>query len=218
MEIIVQIALLAASAVAFGYGLIKFFKPKTALFKKLITGALGCFLLGRLYELITLLIQKEIPSFFNIGMLATIGGFMFIFSASYAQMDGLVDDKTKGLSKYRFISAIAPVGIILLYIPVASSSVSLVSKITTLVLFLIIGCAAYYNLKHLIIKDVSFGIIDSIRMYNLAALITALFTSVQIMADKLELKTVWLISSILVAIMYIVTIVALDKGSKKWTI
>jgi len=69
-------------------------------------------------------------------MLARIGGFAFIFSASYAQMDGLVDDKTDSVAKYRIPAILAPAAMILLYIPVLLSDMGIFIKVIYGIIFL----------------------------------------------------------------------------------
>lgn len=218
MELIVRILLLASAAISFAVGVYKFFRSKTALFKILVTASIGCSMLGRLYELVTLIIRGEIPSIFNIGMLATLGAFLFIFSASYSQMDGLVDDKSAGLSKYRLTALIAPVVIMAIACLNFKAELSLGLTIFIMVLYLVIAVASYYNLKHVIIPDVSFGIIASIKAYSIAALVLELFTAIQILADKLGIEMLWTVSSILIAITYPIVLIAMDRGSKKWTL
>lgn len=45
---------------------------------------------------------------FNTGVLATIGCFMFIFSANYGEMDSLCEKKLAGNKKFAFIGLLAP--------------------------------------------------------------------------------------------------------------
>jgi len=218
MKLIVTIVMLLFSGVSFGIGVRKFFAKKVALFNILITSAIGCFMLGKLYELVNLYAGGSINVVFNVGMLATVGGFLFLFSASYAQMDGLVDDRSKLLTKYRLLSLIAPIVILALYIPVFSSNLDIKVKITTFIIFLFIAQASYFNLKHLIIPDISYGIIDSIRTYSLMVLILEFLTASQLLFDRLGNQKLWAITSLLIAIAYPCVLIAMDRGSKKWTI
>ena len=86
-------------------------------------------------------------------------------------MDGLADDKSKELRKYRWIPVIASLviaGLYNVYFAIASfSSHTVVNAVQTVIL----SAAAYYHLKHLIIPDVEDGLIRSIRPFNLVALI-----------------------------------------------
>lgn len=218
MKLIVTIVMLVSSAVSFGIGVSKFFAKKIALFKILITASIGCFMLGKLYELVNLYADGSINEVFNVGMLATVGGLLFLFSASFSQMDGLVDDKSKALIKYRLISLIAPVMVLGIYLPILLSDLDIKIKITTLIIYLFIAQASYYNLKHLIIPDVSFGIIASIRTYSLAALLLELLTALQLLFDRLDNQVLFAVTSILIAISYPCVLIAMDRGSKKWTL
>jgi len=187
------------------------------MFSVLVIGAFGCFMMGHLYEFLSDLIGVYDQSIFNVGMVARIGGFGFIFSASFAQMDGLVDDKTRTVAKYRFIALIAPVAMALIYAPIALSSLGIYVKVMYGIVFLFGALAGYYNLKHLIIPDVSFGIIASIRLYSLFSLFSTLLYAMMISSHFMGYETVSFGLGILLGITYPCTVIAMEKGRQKWT-
>jgi len=218
MELALKILLASSSAIAFAYGVIKLFRPKVALFKQLVVCAIGCMMLGRIYDLLFIIVDKQLSPVFNVGMLGITGGFLFLSSASFGQMDGLVDNRDKSLAKYRLISLIAPIYMAGVYVYVILK-LSILSEILFLATgYFVLGLSSYYSLKHIIIPDVEFGIIDSIRGYSVVALILAVLYSIQIVADKFSHQTLRIVIAILMSICYIIIIPVLERGSKKWTI
>ena len=97
------------------YGFKTFFKPKKALYLKMITCGIVCLMFSRLFYVIYLLTQGELNRGFDIGVFGIIGSFMFLFSANYGQMDGLVDDGSKEFVETRITALIAPMVIVIIY-------------------------------------------------------------------------------------------------------
>lgn len=211
-------ALFLCSGIAFIYGVVKFFKRNVALFNQLIACGLGCMMLGRLFNIVTLLTNNTIPSGFSVGKLGFIGGFMFLFSASFGQMDGLVDGGEKEFRKYRFLSLIAPVFIAASYLIVFFSNSPTEEKIITGVVMLFLAQCSYFNLKHLIIPDVDMGIIQSIRGYNLTALILTVLSAAELIAGNFGGKIAETAITVMLCVIYLAVIPVLEKGAKKWTI
>ncbi|MCR4646029.1 MAG: hypothetical protein K5695_11605 [Oscillospiraceae bacterium] len=170
MEKYIYLALTLSAAVGFGYGLYRFFRQRSAMYIKMIVFGIGCAMLGRLFETLQLFANGQIQTGFHVGVLGVVGSFLFFFTANYGQMDSLVDDKTTAFRKYRLIALAAPACIMLLYLfyflKVGMGQAAVVRGIETL----IISQAAYYHLKHLIMPDVDYGVIRSLRLYNLLAL------------------------------------------------
>lgn len=215
---ITHLILLCSSALCFIVGLCKYFGRRKAFFCTLISAAMGCFMMEHLCETIFLLVPGEIPEHFHVGMLARVGGFSFLFSASYAQMDGLVDDRSPSLRIYRLLSLAAPLLIFFICLPVLLSGLPLIQKITTAVLMACAAFPAYYHLKHILIPDVSMGIIASIRGYSALALLLEIASAGFMAADKLEKGTLMLITGVVLAAAYPGAFFAMEKGRKKWTI
>lgn len=218
MKMILQILLFVSTAVSFFWGSFHFSGKKVALFKTLVVFAFGCFMLGGVFELVTLLIQGSVPQVFHIGMLAVVGGFSFVYSASYGQMDWLADDGSAGLRKYRLLALLAPLVIAALYIPVLRCDIIPTAKLITGAQFLMLALAAYYNFKHLIIPDVFFGIIASIRGYNLLALLLELLYATRLMAGRVGNEIVWAAASACVVVLCPMVLPVMERGSKKWTL
>jgi len=216
MSLMISFILLGSSLVAFCYGLIKYWGKHVALFSILVTAAMGCLMLGHLYEVITLLIVHKLPAVFHIGLLARIGGFAFLFSASYAQMDGLVDSREKKYAKYRMLPLLAPLALLIIYLPILRSDISTAEMIISAILFVFAGATSYYNMKHLIIPDVSYGIIAGIRVYSWFSLLQCILYGLTVTTDKLGPSGLNNIFEILLAVTYPCIMFAMERGRKKW--
>ena len=213
-----NLAMFICTAVSFTYGAIRFFKKGKALYLQMIVGGLGCMMLGRAFQFITLLTNGILPNSFHIGMLGMVGGFLFFLSANYGQMDKLLDDGSRENRKYRLIGLIAPVVLIgvysiLFFVP-ASTNMRTIYGIMSAIIML----ASYFNLKHLIFPDVEFGFIRSIRGYNLIALLLALLSVGEMVLLSLNVKTPLLILYVATCIVSIAIVPILERGVKKWAI
>ncbi len=157
MYLYLSLALTICAGIGFAYGLYRFFQDESALYVRMIIFGVGCAMLGRLFETLLFLVNGELGSGFNVGMLGIIGSFLFFFSANY-------------------------------------------------------------HLKHLIIDDVSFGLIRSIRSYNLLSLVYALLCMSEVLVECFNLPTVCIvIVYILECIVLLVFVPVLERGVKKWT-
>jgi len=218
MELAWRIALLVSAFASFAWGCFRILKKKTALFKILILGAIGCLMLGRLFELVMFLITDKVPAKFHIGIYAIMGGFLFMLSSSYGQMDGLVDDRSPGLAKYRLIPLAAPALILASgLLPLLPGS-QLTFRWAYMPALALIGLASYYSLKHLIIPDVSFGIIQSIRKFSAVSLSLEFLYAAQLFCEAQRLSKYAPVFFALLILDYPLVVIMLEKGVKKWTI
>ena len=160
----------------------------------------------------------ELGSGFNVGMLGIIGSFLFFFSANYGQMDSIVDDGSVKYRKTRIISFAAPLVVVAIWCVIAATRGIDESTVWVGVEMLFVALASYYHLKHLIIDDVSFGLIRSIRSYNLLSLVYALLCMSEGLVECFNLPTVCIvIVYILECIVLLVFVPVLERGVKKWT-
>lgn len=202
----------------FLYGLHQFFGRKRILYMQMIVLGVGCAMMGRFLETLLIFAEDELPVGFHIGVLGIIGSFLFFFTANYGQMDSLVDDGSKKFLKYRLIGLIAPAFFLLLFVVYLlmtgfNENTSVYASETAAVCI-----ASYYNLKHLVIEDVDFGIIRSIRGYNLLALIYGFLCMSQMIVFSLRVPDVIIvISYVLLSIVMLIFIPVLARGVKKWT-
>ena len=158
--------------VGFIYGAVKFFSPRKALYGKMITLALVSVVIGRVYNIVRILSEGDFTGRFQLGTLGLIASFMFFFSSNYGALDSIVDDGGKENRKYRLIAGMAPIVITVLYLLLfLISDISLMWKIQSGFIMFFVALCSYYHLKHIVIPDVEFGIVRSIRPYNFLAIL-----------------------------------------------
>lgn len=200
------------------YGCKLFFKKNSALYTQIITCAMGCFTLSYLFSLLQIIVTDEIKSGFQVGNLGLIGAMAFLFSASFGQMDGLVDDHSQKFMKYRLLSLIMPIVILVIYLLSFFIGDDTQTKIVTLIQFIFIGPAVYYNFKHIIILDVELGIVKSVKEYNIVALILEIAITLELFSLNIGNGLLMATFSIIICICYILIIPMLKKGVKRWTL
>lgn len=218
MYLYLSLALTVCAAIGFGYGLFRFFREKSALYVRMIVFSVGCAMLGRLFETLQLLVNGQLNGVFHVGMLGITGSFLFLFTANFGQMDSLVDDGSKQFLKSRIIALAAPAAAMAMWGMLAASKGFSGSVIAYGVETVFIAQASYFHLKHLIIKDIDFGLIRSIRSYNLTALIYAFLCMAEMIIRSFDLPGAFIIIvNILQCIVLLAIISVLERGVKKWT-
>jgi hypothetical protein len=216
---IAEIVPLSATLFSFIYGLRNFFKKGKPLFLQSITMAMGCHALGSIYHLCQTLTSEMVLEGFTPAYLGRIGFFLFFITASYGQMDRIVDDGTAKIRPSRYIALSAPVFAVLLFLPNAfMEDLPLDTKIAVFMVWLPAMVSLYYNLKHAIIPDCDFGFIKAIKPYNIFA--------VSLGFSELCCLTAWdylygvplVITSVIFAVVCVLTIFTAKKGADKWKI
>lgn len=198
------------------YGFYWFYRPKKALFLKMITGGVSCLMLTELFMVIYMVTQGDIEPGFQVGMLGIIGSFMFLLSANYGQMDGLVDNRSKELMPTRLKAFAAPAVIILLYVLFCFLVDSAEVRIPVgLVTAFIIPCS-YYNFKHIIIYDVKLGIIRQLRPYNILAFAYAVLTMLDFIGLYADIVPLYIVSCIGIGLIAATILPLLKRGVDKW--
>ena len=215
MALLSELFVLAGLLIGFAYGTVVFLAKKTPLYAKMITGAVGCMMFGYLLAVI-----RRIAGFgerpFRIDYLSYIGVFLFLLTANVGIMDGLADDRSKRLRKYRLIALAAPFVILLAFVPAALSPAQTVSKIFCGVIALFAAAASYFNFKHAIFPDVEFGVIRCVRGYNLLALAYAVLHMGTLAARANGADTAVLILSVLTCADAIMILPVLKRGIERW--
>ena len=204
--------------IGFVYGIVHIFKSKRPMYFIMIVASVGVTAFCRLYEVVYMWIAGEYFRGFHIGILGTIGTFLFVFTASFGAMDSLGDDGSEKLKKYRFIALIAPLIIAMAYVPILMSQATTMVKICLGMICLVISMSSYYNLKHLIIPDVDYGIIKCIRAYNLLMLINGVFHMYELIGIAFNTTVFLYISSSCIAIVSLLVVPVLKRGAEKWVI
>ncbi|MBQ6419503.1 MAG: hypothetical protein IJK02_00355 [Clostridia bacterium] len=218
MYLYLSLALTICAGIGFGYGLYRFFRDESALYVRMIVFAVGCAMLGRLFETLLILVNGSLTNGFHVGMLGIIGSFLFLFSANFGQMDSIVDDGSKRFFKTRLISFSAPLVILAIWGAIAVSKGLNKTTIPLGVEALLIAQASYFHLKHLIIEDVSFGLIKAIRSYNLLSLVYAVLCMTEMLVKSFNIPVfATVIVNVGQCVVLLVFIPVLERGVKKWT-
>jgi len=218
MYLYLSLALTICAGIGFGYGLYRFFRDESALYVRMIVFAIGCAMLGRLFETLLILVNGSLTNGFHVGMLGIIGSFLFLFSANFGQMDSIVDDGSKRFFKTRLISFSAPLVIMAIWGVIAVSKGLNKTTIPLGVEALLIAQASYFHLKHLIIEDVSFGLIKAIRSYNLLSLVYAVLCMTEMLVKNFNIPVfATVIVNVLQCVVLLVFLPVLERGVKKWT-
>ena len=216
---IAELVPLCATMFSFVYGLNNFFKKGKPLFLQSITMAMECHALGSVYHLCQTVTTETVLEGFTPAYLGRIGFFLFLITASYGQMDRIVDDGTKQLRPCRIIAHIAPICAVLLYLPNAlMEDLPLETKIAVLLVWLPATVSVYYNLKHSIIPDFDFGFIKAIKPYNILATCLGFAELLCLTAWDFLYSVPLVICSLLFAGLCISMMFMAKKGSEKWTI
>ena len=204
--------------IGFIYGIIRFFKPRKALYAQMITLSVGCMAFGRLYQVVRLLTDGDIFNEFQLGFLGIIGSLLFFFSANFGLMDSLADDGSKRFLKYRIIPIIAPITSLLLYVFfILMRDLPLLAKIMGAVLTFFVMETTYFNLKHLIFPDVDYGVINCLKTYNVLVLIYGFLCIVEIIVISGENEIAISVVGALMGLILLAIVPTLERGIKKWT-
>ena len=210
------VVLLAAIGII--YGIYMLVTKKLPLYFQLSVCAVGCLMLGYIFDICDYIVNGMLSNEYFIGYLGSIGSFLFLLTASIGYMDGIIDDGTSQMKKCRGIALIAPVLVAVLWVPNMFANVPISTKIVYSVLWIPAMYCSYFNLKHAIIPDMGFGFVKAIRPFNIAALS---FTFLQLIHLTLWNFCGWiplLISGIVFGCSCIVMIVMADKGVKEWVL
>ena len=119
----------------------------------------------------------------------------------------------------RMIGLLAPAGIAVLYFLCVRTGGWGAGAVVAAVESIVIALASYYHLKHLVIKDVDYGIIRSLRNYNLLALVYAFLCMVEMILKSAPLSPIWIIAvDVLICVILLIFIPFLEWGVRKWII
>jgi len=218
MEYYIRLLLLICATCSTVYGVVHLVRGKTSVLNVMATCTLFCFTLERLYEYVTILIRESLPTGFNLGMGARMGAFLFILTLSSSKLNIVLDGKNPIFNKQRLIALVAPLLILVVVVPVWWSSQSTYIKLATTTSGCVAAVAAYYNFKLLLLPKSAYGILEGIRWYNLIAILMLFFNTAQLLFEKMNLDTLWLISSVGILILYPLFIISMIRGGRNiWT-
>lgn len=216
---IAELVPLFATLFSLVYGLKHFFKKGKPLCLQSITMAMASHSLGSIYHLCQSLTSDELIEGFTPAYLGRIGFFLFILTASYGQLDRIVDDGSAKMRPARRIALIAPLCAILLYIPNATiPDVEISTKIVYAIVWIPAILCVYFNLKHAIIPNLDFGFIKALKPYNIFVLSLGFSELLTLTAWDYYYPIPLALSAILFGALCVCTMVSAKKGVEKWTI
>ena len=216
---IAELLPLFATLVSFVYGLNKFFKKGKPLFLQTLTMAMGCHSLGSIYHLCQTLTSETLVEGFTPAYLGRIGFFLFILTASYGQLDRIVDDGSSKMRPARLLALLAPLCAVLLYIPNAiMEDVPTATKVTYALVWIPACISVYYNLKHILLPDLDFGFIKAIKPYHALVLCLSFSELLCLTAWDYYYSVPLLVTAVLFAVLCVCTMITAKKGVKKWTV
>ena len=216
---IAELVPLFATLFSLIYGMKHFFKKGKPLCAQSITMAMASHAVGSIYHLCQTLTGEFVVDGFTPAYLGRIGFFLFLLTASYGQLDRIVDDCSPRMRRAKIVALIAPFLAILLYIPnVIIYVVPVATKIVYAIVWIPAAWSVYFNLKHFLIPDLDFGFVKAIRPYNIQATCLGLAELLCLTAWDYYYPTQLAITAVLFGILCISTMLALKKGVEKWTI
>ena len=209
---------LSLGLIALIYLIITLIKEKKGIYFQMIACAIGCHVLSYLYDVCEILTTGTLSEGFSIGYLGVIGCYLFLLSANYGCMDGIIDDGTPLMNKSRKVAWIAPLVAVALFIVNFFADVPLDTKQFYFFVWIPAATCSYYNLKHTIAPDMGFGFIKAIRPFNIAALTFNMLNLLHFTAWNYFDWPVLTITGTLVGISSIIMAVMAKRGVKRWTI
>ncbi len=205
------------SVAAFCYGAFKLFRNKIPLYFKIIVFAVGCYALEEVSSLITYLCGG-FENYLTVNALGAFGCYFFLLSVNYGQIDGVVDDGSPECIKARRIALIAPAVLSAVLIDSFLDMLKISDPLTAglgLAISAPIPFAAYFSLKHLVIKDDAFGFLKTTRAYNFMALIHY-FLEIMYIYSSLRYPVIGLVMEIMLPVSLFGMIIAAVKGAEIW--
>ena len=218
---IAELVPLAATLFSLIYGLKHFFKKGKPLTMQSVTMAMASHALGSIYHLCQTLTSEAHVHVdgFTPAYLGRIGFFLFILTASYGQLDKIIDDGSEKMRPARMYALIAPACVFLLYSPIAFiEDVPKSTQIVYLFVWIPAMFSVYFNLKHAIIPDFDFGFIRAIKPFNWFVLLLSFSELLCLTAWMYDYPIPMAVSAIVFAVLCIGTMVSAKKGVEKWTI
>ena len=213
--------LIVCACAMFGFvmGAVQFFRPKKALYGQMITLAMLCVVIGRLFNVVRILSGGDLQDGFQLGFLGFIGSFMFFYSSNYGTLNTLVDDGSKQFFKYRIISLIAPILFIgSFFLLFFTDQISRMWQIQGGVLLFFTALCSYFHVKHLIFPDIDYGVVRSLRPYNFLALLYMISSIVECYALSRDDEMMALIACCCSAVFLLIMMPLISRGLKRWKV
>ena len=213
-----EIIAVAISATAFGYGAFYLFRKGIPKFFQLYVCAAGCYMLEELWAIVnSLLGDGSQAGLLTVRLFGFFGCLCFMLSANANEFDKVVDEGTN--RKARVLALIAPVVLLMLYAVYAFSPLNerTVGGIITGLLSISPALfAAYFSMKHLLLKEDEMGFLQSTKWIDITALVFYAANYFYPLADLYCPKTVMCGYDLILAGMLFGIIILCRRGAIKW--
>ncbi len=214
-----NISLVVGFFAGFAYGVRKCLTTRKMLYFQMITAAIGCAAVTRLYNVVSLICVGEYVDGFNVGLLGPISCFSLLFCAEFGALDSLVDKNLKNNKRATIIACIVPACLaVLSAIIIHTDSVDKIYRILIFFTLLTICAASYFNFKHLILSKEGNEFFEPLRLYNTFALLLEVFYVLDLLFMTYNMEVAYIITNVAVLIVAVLILPVLDKGVGKWTI
>ena len=216
---------LGCSLIGVVFAVITLLRHYKILYLRMICWAVICAFFARLFHTVYVGFILYYDFNINMGTMGVFGSLLFLLSANYGQIDGLVDDRNRRFRKTRVIALIGPLVILAMFIfyfimwggfDYAKEYLS--SHINMAIYSLVIMPCIYFNFKHLIIYDVEGGIVRSLRLYNAVAVIYELMVMAEWITMRVGMVDLFIVSMVVQGLTLLLMVPVAAKGVKKWTI
>jgi hypothetical protein len=216
---IAELVPLIATLFSLIYGLKHFFKKGKPLCLQSITMAMASHALGSVFHLCQMLTGTDLMEGFTPAYLGRIGFFLFILTASYGQLDRIVDDGSVTMRPARILALVAPLLAVLLYLPnVFLEDVPVSTKVVYALVWIPAVICVYFNLKHIIIPDLDFGFIKAIKPYNVFVLLLSYAELICLTAWNDYKPPLMAVTAVVFGALCVCAMVFARKGVAKWKI
>lgn len=210
-----DVLLLAASV----YGIRTFLIKNSPLYFKILTLATLCYANVSIFRMLYYLCFSENFQGLGITFLGYFGCYLFLFSANFGQYDSFIDDRTDFFKKYRNVSFVAPIIILILliaYLITNADEAITLANIVTFVGYVPAIIASYYNLKHSLIPDMDFEFIKWVRRANICALFIEVFDVLRILTSNLFENVIGAMLSVAIAVAFLMMLIFAQRSRKTW--
>ena len=217
MNLIGSIVAMAGGLIALIYGLYRSMNGVGALYFRILTFAVGCFALGRMYEVLYVLCVGKMTELANLGQLGTVTMSLFMMTANRGSLDYMLDDRRKELRKYRLIPLVFPLlfacfGLWLILSGSKESTEILISGFVALVMMVTV----YFEGKHLIFPDEGLHFAESMRITNASSMVFNFASFAMLSTNVASSPALYFSLGIVAAVFSVVIIVSADKGVRRW--
>lgn len=218
ISLFLNLLLVIGYGTGFVYGLYKCLTVRKLLYFQMITAAVGCAAVTRLYNVVSLLCMGSYGTGFNVGLVGPVSCFSLLFCAEFGAIDRLVDETDRNNKKIKYIALIFPAVLAALSVFIVTTpEMDRAYRIFISCTLLVIVSASYFDFKHLILHRTGNEILAALRGYYLLALAMELLTILELLFLVYGLQLPFVITIGLLFVISLTILPTLNKGVAKWT-